>query len=446
MDIRHSLQTYSDDLNRLYQDHLPQSTVLQRTLLDQVLPNVLEDANFATDERAIGRAKDWLEDTASVFRMFKRHKFTSTFAQEALRSALVWRLTTPLTLENRRTTLRLLHPLSPLAQDFLGRPVVVLRLAVLDQCQEDIKTYMLCTLELLRIQLSALNTIRESEGASPILQYVLLVDMAGVSLRTINVDLLTWYMRDAVPRFPGLLAAVFMLNYSWTHSGVWNVLKRILPDSALSKVFFPSREDLHRVILPSSLPKDYGGLLPALDTITIPDPRDDLDRIADVADTRQMTDGDVSPRDHEDRPRSTPVRPPSRPSTPPHTGVQHHPTPAAPQSPITARSRLNPFFGYPIAPTSASNRIPTPTTTRNSAARIPKLHHGRQRKRDLVHTLAVLWWERWRTHATVSVVLVLLTVLLSKLMRRSSTQLSPWWSWIQTWGWRWAGRRGRGTL
>lgn len=50
-------------------------------------------------------------------------------------------------------------------------------------------------------------------------------------------------------------------------------------------------------------------------------------------------------------------------------------------SSISATSLLNPFFGYP-ASVSPSSHVP---------------RHGRRRKRDLVRTLARLWWARWRT-------------------------------------------------
>lgn len=43
-----------------------------------------------------------------------------------------------------------------------------------------------------------------------------------------------------------------------------------------------------------------------------------------------------------------------------------------------AHSPFNPFFGYPISPTSLNPR------------------YGRRRKRDLLRTLAYLWWARWK--------------------------------------------------
>lgn len=48
---------------------------------------------------------------------------------------------------------------------------------------------------------------------------------------------------------------------------------------------------------------------------------------------------------------------------------------------------MNPFFGYPVSSAPGLARHPS----------VPGLRHGRRRKRDLVRTLLVLWWERWGT-------------------------------------------------
>lgn len=55
-----------------------------------------------------------------------------------------------------------------------------------------------------------------------------------------------------------------------------------------------------------------------------------------------------------------------------------------------AHSPFNPFFGYPVSPTSLNPR------------------HGRRRKRDLLRTLAYLWWARWK--GTVTRIVILLAV------------------------------------
>lgn len=52
---------------------------------------------------------------------------------------------------------------------------------------------------------------------------------------------------------------------------------------------------------------------------------------------------------------------------------------------LSPRSQFNPFYGYPINRSSYSQ---APLT-------LPYLRYGRRRKRDLIRTLAALWWEKW---------------------------------------------------
>lgn len=76
-------------------------------------------------------------------------------------------------------------------------------------------------------------------------------------------------------------------------------------------------------------------------------------------------------------------------------------------------SYMNPFYGYPI-------------TRNESASSKPTLQYGRRRKRDLLRTLAQLWWMRWGVQATVTLGILLL--LLLALARKNS--------WSRRWRWR----------
>lgn len=80
---------------------------------------------------------------------------------------------------------------------------------------------------------------------------------------------------------------------------------------------------------------------------------------------------------------------------------------------ISPTSALNPFFGYPIQALGGS----------------PSLHHGRRRKRDLIRTLGLLFWVRWRR--PISTCLWLFVVALTvrgarSWFLRSSRGLSVW--------------------
>ena len=65
-----------------------------------------------------------------------------------------------------------------------------------------------------------------------------------------------------------------------------------------------------------------------------------------------------------------------------------------PLSQLSERSVLDPYFGYPVST------------------------HGRRRKRDLVKTLAILFWMRWRTHITVVTCLTIIVFVARVLFRK----------------------------
>ena len=79
---------------------------------------------------------------------------------------------------------------------------------------------------------------------------------------------------------------------------------------------------------------------------------------------------------------------------------------------VSPRSQCNPFYGYPIGPSPSSL----------SPASLPYLRYGRRRKRDLIRTLATLWWEKRRSRVswTASLLLVFFSVRWWWRQRRNS--------------------------
>lgn len=147
-------------------------------------------------------------------------------------------------------------------------------------------------------------------------------------------------------------------------------VRRVLPSSAISRVFFPSRDQLLDYCSPATLPAEYGGSLPTLDQI-----EDALRSEYQRTHTAPSCPSDFSaasaPASSSSSSRSTDPKVLQGPS------IKRSPSSSvflAPTSP------LNPFFGYPVITSSSS-----PHTIR----------HVRRRRRDLVRTLAVLWWQRW---------------------------------------------------
>ncbi|KAF8268605.1 CRAL-TRIO domain-containing protein [Lactarius quietus] len=368
-DIR-AIQDHHLHLNSLYFDHRETVQLLQNALLTQILPNVVDELGL--DKAARDLAEEWLHDDLSIFRTLKRHKFTKAFALESLRSILIWRLSHLKAQDPNAFPPFPLHVLPHPATDILRRPILILRLADLANLQKDPREHILRTVEGLRINLHSINPSSPPEGSmpGPVLQYILLVDMESASLRSFNLDLLTWYIHEVGPRYPGLFGTVFVINFSWTQSGIWTIIRLALPESVHYRIFFPSKETLHECIRPSSLPQGkLRGLLPFLSEIP---------NVLDVPQTTTLT------------PSLSPSFSGASQALRDNTAASSTGRKIASLQHVSPRSQCNPFYGYPINP-SPSSLSPAP---------LPYLRYGRRRKRDLIRTLATLWWEKWRSRVS----------------------------------------------
>lgn len=217
MSISSVLQEYVENLQKVYEENLAAVKALQQTLTDEILPGLIDELELG-DER-LKEAEDWLSDTRtyscyvvlihvlndiieSIFRTLKvirnftafvpctcrvetrylqRHKFTTSFALEALRTTLIWRMRSlpPL---NSVPPSPFLRCLPTNCRDPFDRPILVVQLSGLSENTEDLRAVLLRNTERLRFHLSMLNA---SRGTSPILQYVALLDIKGVSLSSL---------------------------------------------------------------------------------------------------------------------------------------------------------------------------------------------------------------------------------------------------------------------
>lgn len=77
-------------------------------------------------------------------------------------------------------------------------------------------------------------------------------------------ELLPFFMDLLKNHFPGMVGAskafllslllllltlssgllVFVLNYGWMYAGMWQVARRVLPNTALERILFPSKAEL----------------------------------------------------------------------------------------------------------------------------------------------------------------------------------------------------------
>ncbi|OSD07045.1 CRAL/TRIO domain-containing protein [Trametes coccinea BRFM310] len=373
MSIYEQLRAQQELLVGLYEQNIEGAVRLQKTLAEDILPGLVDELGLDEDDTT--RAREWLNDQESIFRIYKRHKFTVPFALEHARDTLLWRLASiPTTTYRHSASLIRCLPLT--CRDPFERPILIIRVAEILRAPGDVREVLVHHMEQLRLNLKALNegtNPGDTDGEFvPILQYVALFDIANISVQDTNMDLITWFIFELIPRFPGMLAAVCVLNYSWAHSGVWGLVKRVLPKSALSRIFFPSRDELLQYIPRSALPQEYGGTLSTLSEL-----EDPLENV-------------IAPPCELPQPSSSEDSTPHQASS---SGLQ--PIPRIGSIPPT--SHLNPYFGYPV---SGRNTL------------TPRLRHGRQRKRDLLRTLASLWWSRWkhRVYALLCIALALVIV------------------------------------
>ncbi|KIM45318.1 hypothetical protein M413DRAFT_441999 [Hebeloma cylindrosporum] len=377
METLQRLETNRDALLEQYRSNLDDVYNLQDTLIQEILPSVSDELQLAPEIQ--DWAKEWLSDTLSIFRISRRNKFTRSFSLEAIQKNLLWRLTNlwpvepPLAIPN-------LHCLPDNIRDPFGRPVLVLEVVAVDESTESQKLFIIRAFETLRIHLRKLYEMSE-DNEKPSLQYVALLDLSQLSLQSLNIDLFTWTLREVIPRFPGMIAAVFMLNYSWTHAGLWSVFKRLLPEVALSRIFFPSNQELLKYFGPSNLPQDYGGILPPLSHLEDPIRPEQLE---------PQEESDIAALASEPEPTLRP--------NPSFISISW----------LSPTSLLNPFFGYPVL--SSSRRGPV------------SFRHGRRRKRDLVRTLAMLFWMRWRRHITALLCVTIMLCVLKRGFRKGNSR------------------------
>ncbi|KAJ7020002.1 CRAL-TRIO domain-containing protein [Mycena alexandri] len=364
-------------LGSQYTEHLEAVLALQGTLIEDILPSVTDELELDVESQRW--AKEWLSDTCTLFRVLRRNKFTRSFALESIRKTLVWRFTHLWPPDP--SPMRFVHCLPSPARDPFGRPILVVKVVSFNDSSDAYKPLIIQGLESLRLHLKRLND--DTQQSLPTLQYVILLDLKNLSTQSLNIDLVTWTLREAIPRFPGLLAAAFMINYSWAHAGIWSIAKRVLPAPAISRVFFPTQQELTNYFSLSMLPKDYGGTLASLTELNDPLWND---------------------------PPSVELGASGQPSAPLIIPVAQPPSITA----IPPTSLLNPFFGYPVSSSGGS----------------PSLHHGRRRKRDLARTLLILAWRRWRRHI-MTCVWILVFILTVKGRRtwfiRSSQAAQPIW-------------------
>ncbi|KAK3811649.1 MAG: CRAL-TRIO domain-containing protein [Linnemannia elongata] len=241
----------TNGLLELYQDHIQQVTELQH-LVQQQYPPSHQHHDVATS---------YLNDRITLFRFLKKANYVLPEAYNLVEANVAWRLAmgcdriTPRDLQkNPLWTNNLVHLRG---QDRYGHPLIVIRLgqyisAPQQSQQEDdgeeeedrfleYKRYIIFVLECTRKLLWESSRRQPTEEHS--LQATLILDLQGASVSDLDHQLITYTIDLLKHRYPSCLAQVYVLNYSWVFGGIWQMLKRALPESARARVSFPSSTD-----------------------------------------------------------------------------------------------------------------------------------------------------------------------------------------------------------
>ncbi|GAA5955131.1 hypothetical protein JCM21900_001620 [Sporobolomyces salmonicolor] len=262
-----SLCDRKDAIVAQYHDNASIVREIQHQAVEELLPALKEELDL--DEEAIIAAKALLNDRVTVFRFCRRARFSHHGALKLLHATLSWRLTSSLrTLTPASiSSLYLTNPLfffHPSLMDRFGRPCAVLNLRyvqrTVDGALDALKDLVRLGWETGRRWLSDLSRRGRGDGeGEPTLQMVVIVDLEGAGMSNLEVELLPFFMDLLKNHFPGMVGAIFVLNYGWGYAGMWQLAKRVLPNTALERILFPTKEDLLEFFDEDHLLVEHGG-------------------------------------------------------------------------------------------------------------------------------------------------------------------------------------------
>ncbi|KAF9369754.1 hypothetical protein CPB97_003321 [Podila verticillata] len=259
-------------LLELYQEHAQQVTELQHLVQQQ----------YPQQHPAHTPATAYLNDRITLFRFLKKANYDMPEAYNLVEANVAWRISaecdqiTPKDLEENPLWSQGLVQLR--GQDRYGHPLITIRLGKYvpapqpspNYSEEDVATdevdrfleyrrYIIFVLECTRKMLW--ESSRRQPPEEHALQATLILDLQGASVSDLDHQLITYTIELLKHRYPSCIAQVYVLNYSWVFGGIWQMLKRALPESARARVSFPSSVDeLQEYFDREELSTEFGGL------------------------------------------------------------------------------------------------------------------------------------------------------------------------------------------
>ncbi|KAF9573095.1 hypothetical protein EC968_009055 [Mortierella alpina] len=405
-----SAERTTSGLLELYQEHIQQVTELQH-LVQQQYPPQHPDHDAATS---------YLNDRITLFRFLKKANYVLPEAYNLVEANVAWRLgfkcdrITPRDLEENPLWLNGLVQLR--GQDRYGHPLITIRLGKYvpapqqEYSDEDegegeekdrfleYKQYIIFVLECTRKLLW--ESSRRQPPEEHALQATLILDLQGASVSDLDHQLITYTIELLKHRYPSCIAQVYVLNYSWVFGGIWQMLKRALPETARARVSFPSSvEELQEHFDLEELSTDFGGLDPyqydsetceafhyfgyPMLTLQPGTPTSSLSRVNSCDSI--YYDASSSTPHHSPR-----LRPheginflsmtPMMPMAPPSSGHNHaHNNHLTVVRPATLRTRSNsvPFIDLNSNHPHTTNTTPVTNTTKSIPMKAPLLGHSK---------------------------------------------------------------------
>ncbi|GAA5901847.1 SEC14 family lipid-binding protein [Sporobolomyces salmoneus] len=259
-----SLRKRKNDIVQQFNDNAEFVDTVQQIALDEVIPELMEELKL--DEGAVSSASKFVQDRVTVFRFCRRARFSTNAALKLLHATLTWRTSSSLRTLTPASipSVYLSNPLfffHPNLIDRFGRPCAVLNLRHVQRTEDGkldaLKDLSKLGWEIGRRWLSDLS--RSRRGQEPTLQMVVIVDLDQAGMSNLEMELLPFFMDLLKSHFPGMVGAIFVLNYGWAYAGMWQLAKRVLPNTALERILFPSKEELLEFFDEDHLLVEHGG-------------------------------------------------------------------------------------------------------------------------------------------------------------------------------------------
>ncbi|EGG07614.1 uncharacterized protein MELLADRAFT_85463 [Melampsora larici-populina 98AG31] len=268
-----------------FKSHLITLNQLQQRSHHEVLKSFNHSNSLQLSNQAIQILSHFLDDKLNLYRFLKREKFDIENTLKLLSNTLQWRLDSQIDLLSSSSIdpFYLHQPLfyfHPQLKDKWNRPCGVLNLKHVSRTEDGtldgLKEFIAWSWELgrrymqdsnsdslntLLSQSDNLNPNSDTESVPIQLQMVIIVDLKDASLNNLELELLPYFMDLLKNNFPGMVGAIFVLNYGWMYSGMWQVAKRVLPQSTLDRIMFPNQKELLKFFNPSNLLTQHGGKL-----------------------------------------------------------------------------------------------------------------------------------------------------------------------------------------